>query len=383
MSTMTSLISAPDRTRGDICPGAFKLHHATDGSIGRVRFPGGHVRPQQWVDIARIATELGDGNIHVTTRGNMQFRGVTQDQEFGCVVTQAGFVPSQPHDKIRNIIASPLSPELWPLVDALDAALLATDATAGLSGRTLFGLDAGDGAIISQEPDFAARKVGDRYQLVLGGAPQHVTVSEADVPEVLAFAAAWWQAHRGDAWRLHETPEDISLILADIAEAFAVDKLDELPTVPETTAAPIGWIDNDNGRVTLGAGLRFGFFPASVAAMLATLGAETTITPWASLVIHDLDESHAEAAIKALAPLGLIFDADSPWLRITACTGLPGCAKSKSHTHDDAVALMNSDNIPDGLVHFSGCDRRCGHPRVAHTEYLAVAEGEYLITHQR
>ena len=99
------------------------------------------------------------------------------------------------------------------------------------------------------------------------------------MPEVLAFAAAWWQAHRGDAWRLHETPEDISLILADIAEAFAVDKLDELPTVPETTAAPIGWIDNDNGRVTLGAGLRFGFFPASVAAMLATLGAETTITP--------------------------------------------------------------------------------------------------------
>ena len=73
---MTSLISAPDRTRGDICPGAFKLHHATDGSIGRVRFPGGHVRPQQWADIARIATELGDGNIHVTTRGNMQFRGV-------------------------------------------------------------------------------------------------------------------------------------------------------------------------------------------------------------------------------------------------------------------------------------------------------------------
>ena len=44
---------------------------------------------------------------------------------------------------------------------------------------------------------------------------------------------------------------------------------------------------------------------------------------------------------------------------------------------------MNSDNIPDGLVHFSGCDRRCGHPRVAHIEYLAVAEGEYLITHQR
>ena len=56
---MTSLISAPDRTRGDICPGAFKLHHATDGSIGRVRFPGGYVRPQQWADIARIATELG------------------------------------------------------------------------------------------------------------------------------------------------------------------------------------------------------------------------------------------------------------------------------------------------------------------------------------
>lgn len=379
---MVSLIPLPDRTRGDMCPGAMKLHHATDGAIGRVRFPGGRVQPHQWQDIATIATTLAGGNIHITTRGNMQFRGVQNDAEFTCAVTQAGFLPSQKHDKIRNIIASPLTPQLWPLVDALDSALLANDTVAGLSGRTLFGLDDGSGDIESHQPDFGIKQHGDHYQLILGGQLHELAFrNNEDVPEALTYAAAWWQHHRGAAWRLHETPTAISHIKAELAATFDVEKL---PRAAAATAGPpIGWIDTAAGRVTLGAGLQFGCFPARIATLLAAIGADTSITPWASLVIHDLDEGDAEAVIRVLAPLGLIFDANSPWLRVTACTGLPGCAKSKSHTRMDAAAIIRGGNVPDGLVHFSGCERRCGHPLSAHTEYLATADGEYTITHQQ
>ena len=50
------------------------------------------------------------------------------------------------------------------------------------------------------------------------------------------------------------------------------------------------------------------------------------ITPWRSVLICDLDEGVADAALRVLAPLGLVFDETSPWLDVSACTGSPGCA---------------------------------------------------------
>lgn len=375
------LIAHPDRSRSDMCPGALKLHHATDGSIGRVRFPGGRVRPEQWKTIAQIARELGDGTIHITTRGNMQFRGVKDEAQFATVVEKAGFLPSRSHDKIRNILASPLHPELRPLVESLDAALLNDDVVSGLSGRTLFGFDAGEGDILGQRPDFGVIALDDAHHMILGGQITEVRLNTLDIiPEVLTFAARMWQENREDSWRLHESPSIRAHILDQVQTHFSVDTQPVTPPVIEGSARPVGWIDLGDERVSLGAGLRFGFLTAQVADILSAIDAETTITPWASIVIHDLPHHDADAVVKVLAPLGLIFDQESPWLRVTACTGLPGCQKSLSNTQKDATQLVLSDKAPEGLVHFSGCDRRCGHPLSHHTEYVATGDGEYEVS---
>ena len=157
-----------DRNRGDGCPGALKMHEAKDGGIGRVRVAGGQMSPERWEALADMADRFGDGNIHVTTRGNLQVRGIQDTAAFAEAAQEHGFLPSRAHDRVRNIIASPLAPELLPLVAELDAALLADDVVTGLSGRTLFGLDSGVGDIVSRRPDFGVFAHDGGFQLVLG-----------------------------------------------------------------------------------------------------------------------------------------------------------------------------------------------------------------------
>lgn len=374
------LIARPDRSRQDMCPGTLKLHKAEDGLIGRVRFPGGVVHPDDWAPIAQLSKQHGNGTIHVTTRGNMQFRGVRDAAAFAEAVEAAGFLPSREHDKLRNIIASPTATHLWGLVEALDQSLLSSTEVIGLSGRTLFGLDSGAGDILSQHPDFGVFEEQDYFRFILGGALTDIIIPNSDVvADVLTTAAATWQAQRGHHWRVHEAPQSHALICETIVNNHGLGTAPAPEVGQVAPARPIGWLQEDDGPVSLGAGLKFGFFNSTVAEILGAIGRPVTITPWASLVIHDLREGDADAIVKVLAPQGLIFDANSPWLRVTACTGLPGCAKSLSHTQHDAASLVSSGSVPDGLVHFSGCDRRCGHPLAHHTEYVATGDGEYEV----
>ncbi|GAA1473906.1 precorrin-3B synthase [Corynebacterium felinum] len=377
------LIAHPDRNRGDKCPGTLHLHSAADGKIGRVRFPGGKVTAANWENVAQIATTLGDGTIHITTRGNMQFRGISDDAAFISAVENAGLLPSHEHDKIRNILCSPLHPELWELAEALDNALLTNRLVAGLSGRTLFGIDAGKGDIQSQRVDFGIRrlKAEDSFELILAGEGQGTVLDIHDAISALVFAAEHWQTQRGSKWRLVEDSKAQDNIHALIRHTFTTTATTPSGIIHDTeTHRPIGWIDNPDGTVTLGVGLQFGFLSAQVATLLGVIGAHTSITPWSSLVIHNLAEGDAEAVAKVLAPQGLIFDANSPWLKVTACTGAPGCEKSLSNTKQDAALLVSSGEPMRSLVHFSGCDRRCGHPLGHHTEYVATGDGEYEVT---
>ena len=63
------------------------------------------------------------------------------------------------------------------------------------------------------------------------------------------------------------------------------------------------------------------------------------ITPWRSVLVCDLDEGVADVALRVLAPLGLVFDENSPWLDVSACTGSPGCAHSVADVRADAAAV--------------------------------------------
>jgi precorrin-3B synthase len=147
-------------------------------------------------------------------------------------------------------------------------------------------------------------------------------------------------------------------------------------TFPPVTRAPVGWIDQDDGRVTLGAAVPLGALPARVAEYLAAIEAPLVVTPWRSVLVCDLDDAVADTALRVLAPLGLVFDENSPWLNVSACIGSPGCEHSAADVRADAALALDADSAVHR--HFVGCERACGSPRAGEV-LIASGQGYRLL----
>ncbi|MFF3223914.1 precorrin-3B synthase [Nocardia suismassiliense] len=392
-------------TRGvpDSCPGVLRLHEAADGPLARVRLPGGRVEPGQLQVLAEAAREVGDGNLELTSRGNVQLRQVRDVGELTGRLEAAGLLPSQTHERVRNIVASPLSgriggtADVQALVPALDAGLLAAPRLAELPGRVLFTLDDGRGDVSVLGGDIGVHATGtEEFALLLAGRDSGIRVSAADAVDVmLAAAHGFLDLRNGEAgrWRLHEIDNGAEQVAELLTLRRGADRL-ELGAAQDV---PIGWLDQDDGLVSLGAGVRLGSLPARTAEFIAAIERPVFVTPWRSLVITDLAEWAAEQVVRVLAPMDLIFDANSPWFQVSACAGRPGCAKSLTDVRADVTAAVESDRVLPaesnqpvhqgmpvidadevtvaGRQHWSGCDRRCGRPRGTVTDIVATETG--------
>lgn len=359
----------------DACPGALQLHQAADGPLARIRIPGGILTPTQLETLATAAESIGNGELELTSRGNLQLRSVRDANALQSELEQAGLLPSLTHERVRNLVASPLSGRVGGLGDIrafvgdLDEKLQTAPKLADLPGRVLFGLDDGRGDISALAPDFGIQATGnDDFAVILGGVDSGARTSNP--VDVLIEAAHAFLDIRDDEWRLADVPGGTNRVL----ETIGLRRTEEPPAVsPPTT--PIGWLEQADGRVTLAGGLRFGTLTSQLARFVAAVEVPIAITPWRSLAIFDLDEDVADTVLRVLAPLGLIFDASSPWLQITACAGKPGCAKAISDVRADATEAVLTSTLPgEGPQHWSGCDRRCGKPKGV-LDVVATTEG--------
>ncbi|QLL05443.1 precorrin-3B synthase [Mycobacterium vicinigordonae] len=357
------------RTRDyDACPGALQVHQAADGALARIRLPGGMITAAQLTTLARLSTEFGSGTLELTARGNVQLRAVTDVDAVAGAVAEAGLLPSETHERVRNIVASPLSgrvggqADVRPWVGELDAAICAEPRLAGLGGRFWFGFDDGRGDVSGLRADVGVHVFDNGPRLLVAGCDTGVP---AEIPATLIDVAVRFLEIRGKAWRVTEL-EDLRALLpsAKLGAEF-----------PPVTKPPVGWLAQDDGRVTLGAGIPLGVLPARVAEFLAAIEAPMVITPWRSMLVCDLGADTADVALRVLAPLGLVFDEHSPWLNVSACTGSPGCAKSAADVRADAAASLDVDC--HGHRHFVGCERACGSPPEG--EVLVATETGYRV----
>lgn len=249
----SSQATAVTRDRGDACPGTLRLHAADDGALARVRVPGGVLTVRQAEALAEAARRLGDGDLHLTSRGNVQLRGLTD----GCgaalaeSLDAAGLLPSAGHERVRNIVASPLSGldgrglrDVRPWLSALDAALCASEAARELSGRFLFALDDGRGDVAGLDADVTVRAAGDGSALLaLGTADEVLSMAAEDAPRAaLTAAETFVEAARESGsrvWRVTELPfqsELLSLIRARLA-ADGIDAVSRARTGTTTVEA--------------------------------------------------------------------------------------------------------------------------------------------------
>jgi len=353
----------------DACPGALQVHHAADGALVRVRLPGGMITADQLAALTDVASGLGSGTLELTARGNVQVRGITDVTAAAEAIAAVGLLPSATHERVRNIVASPLSGRAGGRADVrgwvgeLDAAIRAEPRLADLGGRFWFSLDDGRADVSGLGADVGIQVLDDGLALLLAGRDTGVRPAPDGVTETLVAVALRFLEVREKAWRVNELA-DIRMLLPTADPSGA--------TFPVRTRPPVGWLGQDDGRVTLGAAVPLGVLPATVAEYLVAVRAPLVVTPWRSVLLCDLSEEAADVALRVLAPLGLVFDENSPWLTVGACTGSPGCAHSLADVRADAARSLD----PESTVHrhFVGCERACGSP-LAGEVLVATGDG--------
>jgi precorrin-3B synthase len=374
----------------DRCPGALRLHEAADGFLARVRIPGGRVSPAQLVVLATLASDLGDGHPHLTSRGNVQLRGLGSacGQELADGLYAAGLLPSLTHDRVRNVVASPLSgvagvTDVEGVLAELDDELLADDALVALSGRFLFGIDAGQGDVLALGPDVAVALEGDAWRLAIGGSLTAVTAPSDLAADLLIGAAHRFLAlrdeHAPNAWRVKELPAEALADLAPGRPGPVLGTNAELPAQQrpgggaEVPAAPLHSPLGTHPRAVV-AGVPLGSAPAAawraIAALVADAPGTVRITPWRSVVLVD----PAPNAEEVLREHGFLLDDNDPLAQVTACIGKPGCGKALADVRTDAPAI--AADHPGVRLHVSGCDRQCGHPTGTHLSAIAPADAD-------
>jgi precorrin-3B synthase len=357
-------------TRADRCPGVLRPHLAQDGAVVRVRVPGGQTTGTALGRLSRIAREFGSGDLQLTSRASVQLRGLPYPVPTCLIdaVREAGFLPSETHERVRNIIASPLTgvsgggADVRPMVVSLDAGLCVDPDLAGLPSRFLFALDDGRGDLSGVSFDLGYRAVDDDHGWVLiGSGPLGIGVSATDAVELLLDLARQFLAaaqRYGDVWHVRDLP-------AWASNLHGVRTI-ELPHA--TAGTPLGVVA---GAASVHVPLAL-LTPAQAATVETCADGPVVITPSRGLVLPG-----AARDLPLLMAAGLIADPDSPWSAISACVGGPSCQKSLINTRAYATALAQSGS-PLRRTHVSGCERRCGAPSGNHLDLVAPAVSDLL-----
>lgn len=209
------------RTRADRCPGVLRPWPAADGALVRLRVPGGHLSRTSLLALLGVAEAYGDGQVHLTSRANLQVRGLPSDgpdllPEVVDAIRATGLLPHPSHELVRNVLVSPLTglaggrADLRGVGEELDRRVCATPALGALPGRFLFVLDDGRGDLTGRSCDLGLVALsGDEAQLRVGDGWGPV-VPLADAARHLHDRALDFQRSRGggpDApWHVAELP---------------------------------------------------------------------------------------------------------------------------------------------------------------------------------
>lgn len=368
----------------DRCPGIVHAVRALDGTLVRVRVPGGLIEPNQLAAIARAAERYADGYVDLTARAGIQLRGVRDGalEALAEALAASGLLPSAAHDRVRNIIASPFagidpaeSIDVRPLVRALDAALRADATLAALPPKFVFAIDGG-GCASPGRADLALSAVetaeGIRWSLAVGGVatgwgapPDSAVAILLDAARAaLAFAAASHSLERG--WRLASLAGVTAAVLDALGTRLVACA--EPTHRPVPTIAPIGAVHAHRADlVNVVPSIPLGRLAASQAAALADLaercGADLRLAPWRGVVLGAVRRAALPEVEAELTRLRLPLDRSDGFAGIAACAGSEACPSALADVRADAVRLARrlagAAAPPGWSVNLAGCSKRC------------------------
>lgn len=345
------------------CPDAYRPMLSGDGWLMRIQPVCGRLTGAQAVRIVELSTQYGNGLIDLTTRANLQIRGVDENGHAALLAGLAEVGLLDPATtETYNVIVTPSwqagdgTPEL---VQSLNQAL---KSFAGkLPGKFGFAIDTGEHPALRQaSADIRIERMADGGLICWAdGAAKGIPVSPENAATTALAIAQWFLDSGGQRRMATHIAED-----ADLPASFCTHRL---PSQIAQSPVP--------GPATAGMmiALPFGQIDAATLAQLAAI-APLRLTPWRMLMLEGVNDAPDLP--------GIILSPEDPLLRVVACIGAPGCDQALASTR--ALARDLAPQVPAGsLLHVSGCAKGCAHPRTASLTLVAQAKGFDLVHNGR
>lgn len=296
------------------CPSTYRIHLADDGGLARIRVPGGRLEPRQLTAVATAARELGNGLVDITTRANVQVRGLDAGASpaLQALLHPVGLVaPTAELEDRRNVLASPAAGladevlDVRPVVRSVVAALDALGPAIDVPHKFGVLLDGGGCPSLRQlafDLNLGARQlhgVTDPVFEVALGRPLDAgseTVMGIAVDDAGALAAAAARLctdppDGGPPGRLADVVERMGepAIRQALGRSVPLSPIRPLPLAPDH--GPTAWLDVQSTHAPVTA-----VELAALAQVLVDAGiAEVRLTPWRSVVIPSTDHRVVEA----------------------------------------------------------------------------------------
>lgn len=363
------------------CPGTLRPMQSGDGLVVRIRPAGGRLLPRQAAGVAELAAVHGNGLIDLTSRANMQLRGITGDSHRPLVagLRTLGLVDTSPADEARrNIVVSPFAclDDGTEAIGTALAAALTNGCGPDLPGKFGFAVDCGERPVLRDTPADIRIERGAAGELMVyaDGAATGAAATVASAATLAMALAHWFVASGAVSGGRGRMAAHLSRHPIELPANFRDLPVPALgPGTPFARPGP-----HPLGRIVA---IEFGQLEARTLAALATLG-PLRITPWRMLLVEGLTTAPSLP--------GVINDPADPLLRIVACTGAPGCPQALAPTRPLARSLARSvlrsratlvsGPAPEGpLLHVSGCTKGCARAGITPVTLLAEAAGFALI----
>lgn len=371
------------RRRG-VCPSLVAPMPTGDGLLARITPTGATIPLDAMAALCLAARHHGSGIIEVTSRGSIQFRGLTQATAPGFAETVAAIDiemidgvpvavdPLAGLDADAAIDAGALAATLREAIHAADLkGRLAPKVSVAIDGGGLLHLDALPADVrlrVEAAPD------GQRIHVLLGGDAANATHIGAVAPQdavdavlrLLGVITACGPAARARSVLQTEGADPFSAAVADLITAS--------PAAPaHPRSEPIGVHALRDRRMALGVGLAFGHTDASALERLAEAAHKAQAcgfrtAPDRALLVIGVSPDRADALVATAEDLGFMTHADDPRRSIAACPGAPFCACTETPTRALAPSAARAlAFMLDGSfrVHFSGCVKGCANPDAA------------------
>jgi len=401
--------------------GLFYVAPAQDSFMLRIRVPACEITAAQCHGLAKLATDLGNGFVDITTRGNFQIREfkprslvqvLTRIQELGLASRGAGC------DNVRNVTASPNSGfdpdellDVRPFAKGIHHYILNHRDLYGLPRKFNIAFDNGgslSAAVDTNDIGFFATRVtekslsavaasaskptpapGSYFRVHLGGITGHGDFARdtgllIKPAEAVAVSAAMLRVFAENGDRTNRKKARLKYLL----EKWGVEKfLDEtqkklafpLVRLPLTACEPRrpvikhGWLgaarQSQRGLNSLGIGVPVGRLSSKQLHTLADLAThfgtgELRLTVWQSVIIPHVADAFVETVKRSVVRLGCFHEASLAAGGIIACTGSRGCKFAAADTKTHGLSLLKHLGQHTALtspvnIHFTGCPNSC------------------------